>query len=679
MQKKIPRNNQYISFLIALSNVVVHTDSCECCPTTLCDEFTTIVKSLIKEYLEIECDVPPQLLRCLQPNPAFRPTITELLNLKIFGHKREEIQPESLEFPELLNFSYNAPGCQMTRREILHEMCYLKQLTVDIPKQHTEILGGVFGEMAKYPIFSIERFVSISRDLSTEEVHNDFCIYSLDVNDVITASEEVDCEIDKYITTDDTTIDQPTSDKLPFIVNILAQQITSSSKSDCIRYHRIHHAYFRFLARYAARNPLTVGTVVRRVERVVQSYIPEFLRLPVWMLFLGIDVNAAYDHYKTRSKDVPQCIGSDDIDEETRVIVEDVKRAFSTVPIIANEKTRAMLTRVLFSFYKSGEEYCQGIHSVCAVFLSLSFNEAICSECLHKFEADFVRQYSPENFRIYFIRLCQLLSFHGPRVSPVMSAKIIENSTAIRWFLPLLSLSMKLNSLYQLWDWVLQSPKFAKFMYFLLAYILSCENLILEFTDPFELILYFNKVEFGSTTTNEQCISQFKSLIQTSPISYTENHISPSHPSRSVSYTTLADQAIDESSMVLVPLLDQSDLTFTMYNTTSLYIDMRPEAPYSPLAPKSLRVIFHTTEEVVSDVSTSLNSFETYPAFVVLISDWKSEEERSAVYLEMMLVADGLVKGGFSHVCMSAVAFQDLDRQFFNNGEKPTEQEDDVV
>ncbi|KAL7722759.1 Rab GTPase activating protein [Entamoeba marina] len=467
--------------------------------------------------------------------------------------------------------------------------------------------------MAKYPIFSIERFVSISRDLSTEEVHNDFCIYSLDVNDVITASEEVDCEIDKYITTDDTTIDQPTSDKLPFIVNILAQQITSSSKSDCIRYHRIHHAYFRFLARYAARNPSTVGTVVRRVERVVQSYIPEFLRLPVWMLFLGIDVNAAYDHYKTRSKDVPQCIGSDDIDEETRVIVEDVKRAFSTVPIIANEKTRAMLTRVLFSFYKSGEEYCQGIHSVCAVFLSLSFNEAICSECLHKFEADFVRQYSPENFRIYFIRLCQLLSFHGPRVSPVMSAKIIENSTAIRWFLPLLSLSMKLNSLYQLWDWVLQSPKFAN---------------------------------------------------------YTENHISPSHPSRSVSYTTLADQAIDESSMVLVPLLDQSDLTFTMYNTTSLYIDMRPEAPYSPLAPKSLRVIFHTTEEVVSDVST---------LFVVLISDWKSEEERSAVYLEMMLVADGLVKGGFSHVCMSAVAFQDLDRQFFNNGEKPTEQEDDVV
>ncbi|EMS16503.1 Rab GTPase activating protein, putative [Entamoeba histolytica HM-3:IMSS] len=677
----IPSKKQYISWVMALFELSSHCKECINCQQLNCEEFTHKVDELNKLYFDKETHLNPLLTSCVCPIPTIRPTISMLLENKIFSERRPIIQPQDKELLELLNFSYNAPKYFMTRREVLHEMCYLKLLNTDIPKKYIEIMGKVYGEMAKYPIFNLERFVSIERDVSAEEVQNDFTIYSISVEDIINPSIVIDKELDGYVKSEGNQIENTSSsEKLPFFVNILTQQFSTCPVTDVVRYHRLYHAYFRFLSRYAAENPNLVGTIVHKVERVAQSFVPEFLRLPVWMLFLGIDVNLAYKRYNERSKSVPLIISSNDIDEDTRVIVEDVNRAFSTVPIIANEVTRSQLKRVLFSFLRSGEEYCQGIHSVCAVFLSLSFNEAICSECLHRFEADFVRQYSPENFRIYFIRLCQLLSFHGPKVAPTMSSRVIENSTAIRWFLPLLSLSMKLSSIYQLWDWVLQSPKFAKFMFFLLAYILSCEPMILEYNDPFDLILHFNKVEFDQADVIEQCTSQFNNLISTSPISYTENHISPSHPSRSTPYASLANQAIDESSMVVVPLLDQSDLQFTMYNTSSLYVDMRPESTYHTLAPKSLRVIFNKPEDVVSEVSSALRGFDdVYPAFVVLISDWDetNDVDISTIYLQMMTVADSLVKNGFSHICMSAVPFHSLHRQFFTENEVVKTEQDD--
>ncbi|ELP89453.1 hypothetical protein EIN_390780 [Entamoeba invadens IP1] len=673
--KCIPSKTKYIHFMKLLKDLYdVHCPTCEKCKLFSCQEFSSMLLQLISTQFSTQVVLPEIIVACLS-SPETRPTTKTLLSNQIFSALRPDVQPISNERLELLNFSYNAPKCYMTLREILHEMCYFKTLSIDVSKKYVDIIGETFGVMKKYPIFDIETYIPITTDLTTQEVKNDFSIYSIDVTDVVNYSFDVDEELGRL---DSSEALRGAPDKQPQFVTFLTQQITSLSESfnpqsanqqEVIRHHRLYHAYFRYFARYSVNDPRAAMNMLHKVKRIAQSFVPEFLRLPVWMLLLGIDINESYTLYAERSKDVPLVLTNKDITENTRVIVEDVNRAFSTVPLIANEITRNQLKRVLYSFLQSGEEYCQGIHSVCAVFISLSFNEAICSECLHRFEADYVRQYSPEKFRIYFTRFCQLLAFYGPKVAPKMSFIKIENSTAIRWFLPLLSLSMKMSSIYQLWDWIMQNQKSAKFMFFLIAFVLSCESTILTFSDPFDLILYFNKVEFDSSEVIEQCKSQFQNLISISPLSYTENVISPTHPARSEIYASLANNAIDEGNMCVVPFLDKSDLQNTLYKSSSLYIDMRPENTNpKTITVNSLRVTFTKEEDVVNEVSNSLRSlFQSYPPFVVLISDWNENDVQNttSVYKNMMVVANGLVKNEFIHVCMSAVPFHSLESMFF--------------
>ena len=429
-----------------------------------------------------------------------------------------------------------------------------------------------------------------------------------------------------------------------------------------LRTTRLLHAATRLLVRINERFPTHAPQVKELLKQLAAKRFPEFLRFPTWLALLGINVKEATATYRERSADVAPTIISEESGEDTaRVIVEDVKRAFSTNPVIANDPTRQQLARVLFSFVQAGEDYCQGIHSVVSVFISLSFNEALASACLHRFEASFVRLYTPENFRPYFVRFAQLLAFHCPPIASLLTAKIIENSTAIRWFLPLLSLSMKLETIYSLWDYLLQDVDTSRFMFFLIAFLRNAKDRIVRYKDRFELILELNRLEFNNVALFERSIIEAEALAASTPPSYRQTAIDASHPAVVAPFVGIANTVIDDNSSVLVPLLDLNDLIMLFAQNTML-VDTRKTVSEASVKRKTLHVPFTTAQDVARTIQEAVQPES--PDFIVIAGEWNNADMKGAVLLGILHVCHILVEKGHQHVCMSDLALSELSVSF---------------
>ena len=149
-------------------------------------------------------------------------------------------------------------------------------------------------ENAKSPIDVTVSLISIERTLANEEVRNDFTIYPIDMNDVIEQAMIIDKELESYVQTKG--YDKITN--LPMFVSSLSDQIRRSATNSGIRYVRLFHAYFRFLVRYDREHPEMHENILKSIRMTSNEYIPDLLRLPIWYLFLNINVNEVHQHYQ---------------------------------------------------------------------------------------------------------------------------------------------------------------------------------------------------------------------------------------------------------------------------------------------------------------------------------------------------------------------------------------------
>ena len=195
-----------------------------------------------------------------------------------------------------------------------------------------------------------------------------------------------------------------------------------------------------------------------------------------------------------------------------------------------------------------------------------------------------------------------------------------------------------------------------------------------------ELVIRYTKSTFEKKHLEiiEQCIQKYNLLIDKTPVTYTMNKIEEDHPCRSAVYLNLVNQAIDEGSLVIVPLLNEQDLDdiFTSKLQQTLFIDIRNDDGNDENKKfiskcKVLRIHADKSLNMTNDIDNHLVNLQTqlYPGYVVLINQWNviDEAETGTYYLQMMSLADSLIKRGYKHICMSSVPFHSFPHYYFSD------------
>ncbi|CAG5132571.1 unnamed protein product, partial [Candidula unifasciata] len=211
------------------------------------------------------------------------------------------------------------------------------------------------------------------------------------------------------------------------------------------QFHRII-LYERLLTAYPFKRPY--------IWREARIDIPPLVRAYVWAALLEVegDIEGAYNS----------------VDKETptttdRQIEVDIPRCHQYHELLSSPAAHTKFKRILKAWIISNPHYVywQGLDSLCAPFLALSFNsEALAFACLsafipkylHKF---FLRDNSPV-IQEYLAVFSHLIAFHDPELSNHLDGiGFIPDLYAIPWFLTMYAHVFPLHKIVHLWDTLL--------------------------------------------------------------------------------------------------------------------------------------------------------------------------------------------------------------------------------
>ncbi|XP_035829276.1 TBC domain-containing protein kinase-like protein [Aplysia californica] len=211
------------------------------------------------------------------------------------------------------------------------------------------------------------------------------------------------------------------------------------------QFHRII-LYERLLAAYPFKRPC--------IWREARVDIPPLVRANVWAAILEVegDVEGMYDS----------------IDKETptttdRQIEVDIPRCHQYHELLSSPSAHAKFKRVLKAWVLSNQQYVywQGLDSLCAPFLALSFNnEALAFACLSAFIPKYLHKFFLRDnsavIQEYLAVFSHLIAFHDPELSNHLDGiGFIPDLYAIPWFLTMYAHVFPLHKIVHLWDTLL--------------------------------------------------------------------------------------------------------------------------------------------------------------------------------------------------------------------------------
>ncbi|KAH9489035.1 hypothetical protein Btru_039677 [Bulinus truncatus] len=211
------------------------------------------------------------------------------------------------------------------------------------------------------------------------------------------------------------------------------------------QFHRII-LFERLLNAYPFKRPY--------VWREARIDIPPLVRAHVWAAILEVEGDIE-GWYTSIDKETPTATD--------RQIEVDIPRCHQYHELLSSPTAHAKFKRVLKAWVLSNPQYVywQGLDSLCAPFLALSFNnEALAFACLSAFIPKYLHKFFLRDnsavIQEYLAVFSHLIAFHDPELSNHLDGiGFIPDLYAIPWFLTMYAHVFPLHKIVHLWDTLL--------------------------------------------------------------------------------------------------------------------------------------------------------------------------------------------------------------------------------
>ncbi|XP_059151921.1 TBC domain-containing protein kinase-like protein [Physella acuta] len=237
----------------------------------------------------------------------------------------------------------------------------------------------------------------------------------------------------------------PTSPSNGDLTSSAALPLVIREKDIEYQFHRII-LYARLLSAYPFKRP--------HIWREARVDIPPLVRANVWAALLEVegDIEGFY-----RSIDKETATATD------RQIEVDIPRCHQYHELLSSPTAHGKFKRVLKAWVLSNPQYVywQGLDSLCAPFLALSFNnEALAFACLSAFIPKYLNKFFMRDnsavIQEYLAVFSHLIAFHDPELSNHLDGiGFIPDLYAIPWFLTMYAHVFPLHKIVHLWDTLL--------------------------------------------------------------------------------------------------------------------------------------------------------------------------------------------------------------------------------
>lgn len=181
--------------------------------------------------------------------------------------------------------------------------------------------------------------------------------------------------------------------------------------------------------------------------------IPPYYRAEVWAKLLGVDKEASALLYASIDKTAPVAT--------ERQISVDIPRCHQYNELMASPQGHHKLARILKAWLNHNSQdyvYWQGLDSLASPFLLLNFhNEALAFACfnafIHKYLRGMFRQINQSNVQQYLAMFSKLLDYHDSAMSEhLKNLGFIPNLYAIPWFFTMFTHVLPLHKILHIWD-----------------------------------------------------------------------------------------------------------------------------------------------------------------------------------------------------------------------------------
>ncbi|KAI8798608.1 TBC domain-containing protein kinase protein [Biomphalaria glabrata] len=237
----------------------------------------------------------------------------------------------------------------------------------------------------------------------------------------------------------------PASPSYSDLANSATLPLVIREKDVDYQFHRII-LFERLLNAYPFKRPY--------IWREARVDIPPLVRAHVWAAILEVEGDLE-GWYTSIDKETPTATD--------RQIEVDIPRCHQYHELLSSPTAHAKFKRVLKAWVLSNPQYVywQGLDSLCAPFLALSFNsEALAFACLSAFIPKYLHKFFLRDnsavIQEYLAVFSHLISFHDPELGNHLDGiGFIPDLYAIPWFLTMYAHVFPLHKIVHLWDTLL--------------------------------------------------------------------------------------------------------------------------------------------------------------------------------------------------------------------------------
>lgn len=211
-------------------------------------------------------------------------------------------------------------------------------------------------------------------------------------------------------------------------------------------------------AEYQFHRVQDLVTSLLRMEKVQIHDVPPFLRSHVWMILLKVENSTKFKALDVECR--AETIKNDVLE---RQLDADIHRCHSYHELIASPLGRLKLKRLIYAYLRLHPKkvYWQGFDSVCAVFLSLNFNDLNLVFCLlesfvEKYLGDFLFPQNHKALKSAMDQFLFFLRFLDPELYLYLELKqVTPDLYCIPWILTLFAHVCALEQTLMIWDHLL--------------------------------------------------------------------------------------------------------------------------------------------------------------------------------------------------------------------------------
>lgn len=271
--------------------------------------------------------------------------------------------------------------------------------------------------------------------------------------------------------------------------------------------------------RVATFAPLLAARDLAGVVREASIDVPPVLRMEIWAILLGLPAWQHCEQEWTRV-DLTRESPSD------HQIEVDVPRCNARHEAIGTQEGRRRLSRILKAWVLTNPtlEYWQGLDSLTAPFVALTFNEpewkAFCmlQRMVQRYLSGMFLQKNTSRLQTQLIQFNQLLAYHDPQLFMHLHEQQFNPELyAIPWFLTLFTHILPLDpSTFRLWDFLLLHDS-SMIQFVSLAVMRQIRNILtMDFN---ELVLFFSELHVKQTIDMPKVVQDALKLSRMTPVS----------------------------------------------------------------------------------------------------------------------------------------------------------------